>query len=540
MPHRGPASPNSMAKVPMANETKAVNLMPTPENFARTGISGLDSILEGGIPRSNVTLVEGAIGTGKTTMGVEFVYRGASEFDEPGLIVLFEVSPEKVVRAAAQLGWDLPALERQGRVKIVYTTRQVFRQELQQADSLLLQEAAQMGAARLFVDGVVGVIDGGGDGQEPREAFHVLVDGLQRDRLTAMLAVEATALTQDRLPVLEESIADTVIRLRMEDVQRATTRSIEIIKSRGHSYQMGRHSFRIVTGRGIEVYRRVQAPRAASRDRAAAFDPSTRATTGVPGLDEVVNGGYFLGSTTVVAGISGVGKSVMALQYIAEGARLGEPSLMLTLDEQVPQVLRNAKSIGIDLQAHIDRGVVQLYYDPPQEIEVDHHFHTIEQIVKDFRPRRAVLDSISTYGSSLGTQGRLFRDFFHALVALMKEYQVAAVYNHENPEMLGMSSMMGAFGMSSLVDNIILMNWIELGDTFRLGLTVAKMRANPTVRETHECEITDGQGMRVLPRRLPLAAPTAMAPFSSFGGLISRAPERHTHGTEPGEVTGGQ
>lgn len=536
MAHRAPASSNSMATVPMAIETKAATLMPTPENFARTGISGLDSILEGGIPRSNVTLVEGAIGTGKTTMGVEFVYRGASEFDEPGIIVLFEVSPEKLVRDATQLGWDLAALERQGRVKIVYTTRQVFRQELQQADSLLLQEAAAMGAARLFVDGVVGVIDGGGDGQEPREAFHVLVEGLQRDRLTAMLAVEATALNQGQLP-LEESIADTVIRLRMEEVQRATIRSIEIIKSRGHSYQMGRHSFSIVAGRGIEVYRRVQAPRAATRDRAAAFDPSSRVTTGVPGLDEVVNGGYFLGSTTVVAGISGVGKSVMALQYIAEGARLGEPSLMLTLDEQVPQVLRNAKSIGIDLQTHIDRGVVQLYYDPPQEIEVDRHFHNIEQIVKDFRPRRAVLDSISTYGSSLGTEGRLFRDFFHALVALMKEYQVAAVYNHENPEMLGMSSMMGAFGMSSLVDNIILMNWIELGNTFRLGLTVAKMRANPTVRETHECEITDGQGMRVLPRPLPLAAPTA-APFSSFGGLISRAPERQTHGTEPGEVAG--
>src|SRR3989441_8554301 len=235
-------------------------------------------------------------------------------------------------------------------------------------------------------------------------------------------------------PVLEESIADTVIRLRMEEVQRATTGAIEITKPRAHSYQMGRHRFGIVTGRGIELYRRVQAPRAASRDRAAAFDPSTRATTGVPGLDEVVNGGYFLGSTTVVAGISGVGKSVMELQYIAEGARLGEPSLMLTLDEQIPQVLRNAKSIGIDLQTHIDRGVVQLYYDPPQEIEVDHHFHTIKQIVKDFRPRRAVPDSISTYGSSLGTEGRLFRDFFHALVALMKEYQVAAVYNHENPD----------------------------------------------------------------------------------------------------------
>ena len=190
------------------------------------------------------------------------------------------------------------------------------------------------------------------------------------------------------------------------------------------------------------------------------------------------------------------------------------------------------------LQPAIDRGILRLYYDSPQEIEVDQHFHKIERIVEEFKPKRVVIDSLSTYGSNLGTQGRLFRDFFHALVALMKEHQIAAVYNHENPEMLGMSSMMGAFGMSSLVDNIILMNWIELGDTFRLGLTVAKMRANPTVRETHECEITDGQGLRVLPRHLPLAAPTA--PFSSFGGLISRAPARHSHSTEPGEVTGGQ
>src|SRR2546425_3513868 len=159
-----------MTTFPMANETKAVNLMPTPENFARTGISGLDSILEGGIPRSNVTLVEGAIGTGKTTMGVEFVYRGAIEFNEPGLIVLFEVSPEKVVRDAAQLGWDLAALERQGGVKNGFTTRQGVRQELQQAGSLPLPEGAQKGAARIFVDGGAGVIDGGGGGPEPRGA----------------------------------------------------------------------------------------------------------------------------------------------------------------------------------------------------------------------------------------------------------------------------------------------------------------------------------------------------------------------------------
>ncbi|MBA2304714.1 MAG: hypothetical protein H0W08_19065 [Acidobacteria bacterium] len=322
-----------------------------------------------------------------------------------------------------------------------------------------------------------------------------------------------------------------MIRLRMEDMARATVRSIEIVKSRGHDFQMGRHTFRIVNGHGMEVYRRVQARRPESRDRAAAYDTDTRVSTGIPGLDEITNGGYFLGSTTVVAGISGVGKSVMACMYVAEGMRRGERSLMLSLDEQVPQIMRNAKTIGIDLQAGIDQGLVRLHYDPPQEIEVDRHFHDIERIVEEFRPTRVVFDSISTYGSNLGTTGRIFRDFFHALIALMKEQQTATVYNHEQPEMLGMSSMMGSFAMSSLVDNIILMNWIELGDMFRLGLTVAKMRANATTRTTHECKIVNGKGMRVLPRQLPVGS--FQLPFSGYQGLISRSPTRSPGSASP-------
>ena len=506
-------------------------MMPEPD-FVKTGIAGLDAILSEGIPRGNVTLLEGAIGCGKTTLGAEFVYRGATLFDEPGIIVLFEISPHKLVRDAARFGWDIPALEDQHKLKIVFTSREVFRQQLQQADSLFLEEAAQMGARRVFVDGVAGVVGGLG-GTESRDAFHALVEAWQRENITAVLAVEASALGGDQTAGRpEESIADTIIRLRMEDVSRATVRSLEIAKSRGHDFQMGRHSFRIIDGQGIQVYRRVQAPRRASRDRAAAFDPTTRVSTGVPGLDEITNGGYFLGSTTVVAGISGVGKSVMACQYIAEGARRGERSLMFSLDEQVPQIMRNAKSIGIDLEPWINQSVVRVQYDPPQEIEIDRHFHEIERIVDEFQPKRVVFDSLSTYGSNLGTQGRVFRDFFHALIGLMKEHQTATVYNHENPEMLGMSSMMGAFAMSSLVDNIILMNWVETGDAFRLGLTVAKMRANPCSRLTHECEILDGQGLRVLPRHLPVGA--AHLPFSGYRGLISRSPTRHPGPDTPG------
>ncbi len=500
-------------------------------DFAKTGIKGLDAILGGGIPRGNLTLVEGGIGTGKTTLGAEFVFRGATEFHEPGLIVLFEVSPDKFIRDAARFGWDLPELERQGRLKIVFTTRPVFQQELQQADSLLLEEAGKIGARRIFIDSFgQPALDNDGS-RDPRDAFHILAEGLYRENLTAMLVLEVVAQDGVRLAAAapEEFMADTVMRLRLEPVERAVQRSIEIVKSRGHEYQMGRHSFRIVDGQGLEVYRRVQAPRDTTRELAAAFDPTTRISSGIPGLDEMLSGGYFVGSTTLVVGISGVGKSVMSLHYTAEGARLGERGLMLTLDEPPAQVLRNAASIGIDLQGAIDKGAVQLYYDPPQEMEIDRHFHRIEQIVREFKPTRAVIDSLSTYGSSLGPAGRTFRDFFHAIVALMKEHQVTAIYNHENPEMFGMSSMMGDYGVSSLVDNIIILNWVELGDVCRRAVMVTKMRGSPTSRVTRECDIVDGVGMRVLARTISPNVPPI--PFAGYHGLLARSPERRPSGT---------
>jgi len=495
--------------------------MPEPD-LVKTGIKGLDEVLFGGIPRGNIILVAGTAGTGKTTLGVEFVYRGARQFNEPGVIVLFEVAPDKLIRDAALFGWDLSALERDRRLKMIFTTRQLFQQELRRADSPLLAEAAEIGAQRIFVDGLIRLPES--NDADARDAFHLLAEGLHRENLTAMLALESTFADTAAARAPEEFVADTIVRLSIEPVQRAVLRSLEVVKSRGHEYALGRHSFRIVNGQGLEVYRRVQAPRNLQRERGAAFDPTSRVETGIPGLDELVNGGYFVASTTLVVGISGAGKSVMALQFVAEGARRGERSLMITLDEPPAQVLRNAQSIGIDLQSAIDRGLVHLWYEPPQEFEIDRHFAQIEAIVEGFRPQRAVIDSLSTYGSSLGTAERNFRDFFHAIVALMKEHQVTAVYNHENPEMLGMSSMMGEFKVSSLVDNIILVNWVEIGDTFRHALTVAKMRAMPTRRTTHECEIVNGEGMKVLPRPIKGALP--VVPFTGYLGLISRSPER--------------
>src|SRR5437879_746378 len=305
--------------------------MPEPD-LVKTGIKGLDEVLFGGFPRGNIILVAGTAGTGKTTFGVEFVYRGARQFKEAGGIGLFGVAPDKPLRDAALVGGVLRELGRKGRLKMIFTTRQLFQQELQQADSQLLAEAAEIGARRIFVDGLVRLPES--NAGDSRDAFHLLAEGLHRENLTAMLALESTFADAEAMRAPEEFVADTILRLSIEPVQRAVLRSIEVVKSRGHEYALGRHSFRIVNGQGLEVYRRVQAPRGVKREGGAAFDPASRVATGIPGLDEVVNGGYFVASPTLVVGISGAGKSVMALQFIAEGARRGERSLMITLDER--------------------------------------------------------------------------------------------------------------------------------------------------------------------------------------------------------------
>src|SRR2546421_5231678 len=286
--------------------------MPEPD-LVKTGIKGLDEVLFGGIPRGNITLVAGTTGTGKTTLGVEFVYRGAREFNEPGVIVLFEVAPDKLIRDAAFFGWDLRELERDGRLKLVFTTRQLFQQELRRADSPLVAEAAEIGARRIFVDGLVRLPEP--NGGDPRETFHFLAEGLHRENLTAMLALESAFADTAAARAPEEFVADTILRLSIEPAQRSVLRSFEVVKSRGHEYALGRHSFRIVNGQGLEIYRRVQAPRSLQREGSAAFDTTSRVATGIPGLDELVNGGDFLARPALVVRVPGRGAASSAFRF---------------------------------------------------------------------------------------------------------------------------------------------------------------------------------------------------------------------------------
>src|SRR5271156_430417 len=191
------------------------------DGLIQTGIAGLDRILMGGIPRTNVILVEGTTGSGKTLLGTEFIYRGITEFNEPGIIVVFEVSPDKLIRDAATLGWNLAALQETKKLQIVFTSPQVLDQELRSADSLLLETAGDMGAQRIFIDGI-GLLNQPSHGATPipgipgsfRDTLQQLIEGLSREHLTAMLSHELGDYGEPQATSeAAEFLVDTVIRV---------------------------------------------------------------------------------------------------------------------------------------------------------------------------------------------------------------------------------------------------------------------------------------------------------------------------------------
>lgn len=467
-------------------------------DLIRTGIAGLDAILLGGIPRSNIILVQGTVGSGKTLFGTEFIYRGITQFDEPGLIVMFETSPHKLSRDAASFGWDLDELQRQRKLEVIFTSPEVLDQEMRSPDSLLLQTAVEIGAQRIFIDGVGllrrGSIQRGASSRGVnayRQLLQQLSEGLHRERLTAVLSHDLSDLRESRSTLaVADLVVDTVIQLNRTRRDRRSHQSLEIIKSRGQNFEGGEHSLRITPGRGLEVFRRVQAP--GQLDTAQPTSTAKRSVIGVEALDELIGGGLFDGSTTMVAGISGAGKSVLGAQLLLEGAlKQGTRGLLISLDEHPAQIVRNAATLDLDLGAQIDAGTIHVLFESPQELNVDAHFARITRLIEAHDIQRLVIDGVTSYSTALRDQV-VYRDFFHAVVAYSKNRLMTTFFNYENPEFLGISAYMPDFPVSSIVDNIVLLGLVEARDTLRRSIAVVKARGCKHGFETREFVIGPG------------------------------------------------
>ena len=311
-----------------------------------------------------------------------------------------------------------------------------------------------------------------------------------------------------------------MIILKREHRHRSIHRTLEIMKSRGQDYEAGKHTLRITAGKGLEVFRRVQL-----RARGVPVQPTSkkRSPIGCAPLDALIGGGIYDGSTTMVVGISGAGKTVLGVQLLLEGAvKQGKRGMLVSLDEHPAQILRNAATLGMDLKEQIDTGMIQVLYDSPQELEIDVHFHCIIRTIEEHKIERLVIDGMTSYSNALADQG-LYRDFIHSLVAYTKNKLMTTFFNYENPELFGVSNYMADFAISSIVDNLILMNFVELGTSLRRAITVAKARGSEHQFVTREFTIGQG-GISLLPLEEGKALP--VLPFQSYYGLLSRAPAR--------------
>jgi circadian clock protein KaiC len=297
-------------------------------------------------------------------------------------------------------------------------------------------------------------------------------------------------------------------------------RRIEITKSRGQPFDEGEHTLHITDGKGLEVFRRVQSD-VRERQGQPASDLK-RSAVGTDALDQLCGGGIYQGSVSLIIGNSGAGKSILGYQLVAEGAeKFAKPAVLVSSDEHPAQILRNADSLNLPLRRHVESGAVHLLHISPLEVEVDVLFATICRAVEERRAERLVVDGVTAIANALHDDRR-FREFMHGLMAFTKQRLLTTFICYEHPEIFGLSRFMPDSTISSIVDNIVLLTFVELGDRMRRAMLVAKARGCDHVLATRE--YTVGAGGITLrpegPETLPLVS------FRSYLGLLSRAPTR--------------
>jgi len=489
--------------------------------LVKTGIVGLDEILHGGIPRNNNLLVEGPPGAGKTTLGLGFIYRGAVDFDEPGAIVSFELDPAKLLRDAAGFDWDLQGMIDQGRIKIIQTSPAVLMSEFRSSDGAFSAALTAMGAKRLLIDGLTPLrLYAEGNDIPFREDVHLLIEGLTRLGVTTMVTAEKDASLGGVL-AHERFVFDTIISLTLEEARRRVHRRLTVAKSRGQDFIGGSHTMRIEAHQGVHVYRRAQSRPVISPDQPTSEE---RLSTGSPAIDKMMDGGIYKGSVTLVSGISGTGKTVLSVQFLSDAIKKGHKALLVSLDEHARQLMRNAKPLGFDLQALVDAGDLFIHYESPLELELDVHFDRIVKLVEKEGIDCVVFDSIAVYEMTSRSE---VADYLYALASFFKNRLATTLFNYESPELLGVSQISEELKGSHLVDNIILLNYVEISTVLRRALAVPKVRGSRNLQVTREYTIGVG-GLSLLDESDNNTQAVPQLPFSSYYGLLSRSPSRQS------------
>ena len=470
-------------------ETSVLDYLTLPK--ALTGIAGFDEISGGGLPMARPTLVCGSAGSGKTLFAIEFLVRGITQYDEPGVFIAFEETREELTQNVASLGFSLTDLIDQHKLVIDHIS--IDRAEVEQSgeydlDGLFirLEYAIQkVNAKRVVLDTIEVLFAALGDTHILRSELRRLFRWLKDKGVTTVITGERGdgALTRNGI---EEYVSDCVILLDHRIEKQMSTRRLRIIKYRGTVHGTDEYPFLIdETGFSVLPITSVGLD----------YDVSDeRVSSGIPRLDTMLEGqGFFRASTILVSGSAGTGKTIIASQFVDAACRRGERCLFFSFEESTSQIIRNMRSVGIDLQAWVDADLLRFKTVRPTLYSLEMHLATMHKRIQTFDPQIVVMDPVTNFdiiGSRADSSALLTR-----LVDFLKMRGVTAFLTSLTSESEAIEQ--AQVHISSMMDAWLLVRNIESNGERNRVLYILKSRGMAHSNQVSEFEIT-AQGIQLV------------------------------------------
>ena len=458
----------------------------------RTGISGFDEITGGGLPAGRPTLVCGGAGAGKTLFAIEFLVRGAMFYDEPGVFMSFEETDEELATNVASLGFDLKQLVADR--KLILDHVFIERSEIEETgdydlEGLFLRlghAIDQIGAKRVVLDTLEALFSALPNEAIVRAELRRLFRWLKERGVTAVITGERGEGTLTRYG-LEEYVADCVILLDNRVQDQISTRRLRIVKYRGTSHGTNEYPF-LIDEKGFAV---LPITSLGLNHKA----PTQRVSTGVERLDTMLGGkGFYRGSSILISGTAGTGKSTIAAHFINAACQRGERALFFAFEESQDQIIRNMRSVGIDLEKYVKQGLLAFRNARPSNFGLEIHLALIHKAVSEYEPDVVVVDPVTnflTVADSTATKSMLTR-----LIDFLKTQQITAMFTSLTNSTSEIEE--SEVGVSSLMDVWVLVKNIESNGERNRGLYILKARGiahSNQIREflltSHGIELVD-------------------------------------------------
>jgi circadian clock protein KaiC len=463
----------------------------SPIEKALSGIAGLDEITNGGLPRGRTTIVCGGPGCGKTMLGIEFLVRGAVQFDEPGVIMAFEESPQEMASNVASLGFNLEELAAQKKLFLDYvpvdpsSIAETGAYDLEGLFIRLQNAVDTVGAKRVMFDTLEALFTGFSNTNILRAELRRLFQWLKERKLTAIVTAERGEGTLTR-EGLEEYVSDCVILLDHRVKDQISARRLRIVKYRGTKHGADEYPF-LIDERGMSIL-----PLTSLLLQHDVSDE--RVSTGVPDLDEMLEGkGYYRGSSVLISGTAGSGKTTLAASFADAACRRGERCLFIAFEESSNQVVRNMKSVGLNLEQWVEKGLLFHEAWRPTQTGIEMHLLRIHKLIEKVKPDCVVVDPITNLGS--GGDPEVYSMLLR-LLDFLKASKITAMFVSLTGG--GDDLEQTRVGISSLTDTWILLRDIELNGERNRCLYVLKSRGMAHSNQLREFTLTDN-GIRLIP-----------------------------------------